>query len=377
MTNCLRNIIVISFFLCIVCCKEKYTAPYNPPSAGFLVVEGVINSEGPTEILLSRSTRLSDKKIQYETGATVHIESEDNTRYSLTEKPNGRYTVDALPLINSKKYRVHIKTRTGREYASAFEAVKYTPPIDTISWKRDASGIEIFVESHDDQRKTTYYKWDYVQTWEFHSVFRTSAQFDVIDASSTPPRISLKPRDSLRFGYDPRLYYCWQEELSRNTLLGSTAKLQKDIIYELLIKIEAASWKLSVLYSVYMKQIALTKEAFEFWERMKKNTEQTGTIFDPQPSELKGNLYALGNPTEFVIGYVIVAPVREKRIWIKNADVPDWGYQMRGCYTVDTMSVLQGYQAGLEPLSFDPIFGNKECVDCRLRGTSTKPGFWP
>ena len=54
--------------------------------------------------------------------------------------------------------------------------------------------------------------------------------------------------------------------------------------------------KLAQVYSLSVKQYALTANAYTFWNLLKTNTEQLGTIFDAQPSSSVSNIHAVSNP---------------------------------------------------------------------------------
>jgi hypothetical protein len=98
------------------------------------------------------------------------------------------------------------------------------------------------------------------------------------------------------------------------------------------------------LYSINVKQYTWTKEGYEFLEKMKKNTEVTGSVFDPQPSELKGNIRNVSDPTEPVIGFFNICNIEQKRFWIKNSDVPGWGYYP-DCPTLDVPNISDSIYA--------------------------------
>src|SRR5687768_9005299 len=160
-------------------CREKYEIPFEVPITGYLVVDGIINSgEGETNINLSRTTILSDRRIVSEAGAIVQVEGEDNSLFNLIEKDSGRYSIDQLPITDALKYRLRIRTKDAKEYVSEFVEVKNTPVIDSISWRRN-NGVEMFVHAHDPQNSTRYYKWDYDETWEFESTFLTNLVFEL------------------------------------------------------------------------------------------------------------------------------------------------------------------------------------------------------
>ncbi len=68
--------------------------------------------------------------------------------------------------------------------------------------------------------------------------------------------------------------------------------------------IPTGSEKLSVAYSDLIRQYAISKEAFNFWTNLKKNTEQLGSLFDLQPFTELGNIQCINNPSVKCIGYI-------------------------------------------------------------------------
>ena len=181
---------------------------------------------------------------------------------------------------------------------------------------------------------------------------------------------------------------CWQGETNSNLLIGSSIKLARDSIDLPIQSIPRASWKISVLYTIKVKQHALSKEGYEFLQRMKKNTESTGTLFDAQPSELVGNITCKSDPAEIVVGFVEVADLQEKRIWIRPSELKDWTY-MQGCVLREVPNITDSVRAyaGFAPTTMGEQTPRGDiatyfvtdwlCVDCTLRGTNVRPSFWP
>jgi len=369
-------------------CKEKYESPVESPVTGYLVVEGTINSgKGNTSIRLTRTTKLNNKTIIFEKNAQVKVEGQNNVSYNLLEKTTGNYSADNLNLSNTQKYRLRIKTSTGKEYLSDFVEVKKNPPIDTISYKRENDGgLQLYIETHDDQNKTLYYQWEYTETWEFHSAHNSTLKYKYKNNRQD----GVIYYDPIFHSYDTTIVKCWQTNSSTSLQLGSTLKLSKDVVYLPFLTIPPKSWKLSFLYSVIAKQYTWTKEGYEFLEKMKKNTEITGSVFDPQPSELKGNIHNVADPLEPVIGFVNICNIEEKRIWISISQIPDWGYSMN-CLTIevendkDSIDSKASDKLPVVPIKENPMTGSiitfsaapRDCVDCTLRGTNKKPVFWP
>ncbi len=381
----MKRIILYCFLLTIAAaCKEKYVLPGGSPTTGYLVIDGVINSgQGPTTLHLTRTLGLVDSvNFRNETGANVRVEGEDNTSYPLIEFREGRYNSPQLPLNGNVKYRLHINTSDGREYVSDYSPVMRTPPIDSISWERPNDDVLFFINTHDPQDNTRYYRWEYEETWQFHSSYESYLQY-VYNSFGEP--IKVEPRD---YAETVMMYTCWQGGNSTNLLIGSSARLSRDTIHLPLLLIPNGSWKISAMYSILVRQYAVSKGGYEFLQRMKKNTEQVGSLFDAQPSELRGNVRCVTDPRELVIGYVDIADAQEKRIFVRRSQVSPWNYR-QPCVeenilnVPDTLAVYASYiptNVALLSNRGDTlrIFASlPDCVDCRFRGTPVKPSFWP
>ncbi|SKA13544.1 DUF4249 domain-containing protein [Sediminibacterium ginsengisoli] len=383
----MRIIIGILAVILLAGCKEKYTPKLNNATTAYLVVEGFINSSGgASTFVLTRTTRLTDPgKIVYERGAMVKITSELGKVYPLTETSPGTYTSAALTLDKNDRYRLSIQAG-GKEYLSDYSKMRNTPAIDSVSWQLENNGLQLYVNTHDPKDSTRYYQWKHEQTWEFHSSYTTSLKYSYDNQNNITGVTYRLPSRSA----DMSVYRCWQSEKLQSISIGSSEKLSKDVIHAPLIQIPKNSWKVSVLYSVLVKQYALSREAYKFFEEMKRNTEQLGSIFDAQPSANTGNLRCVTKPDEVVIGFVEVSEEKEKRLFISAAQLPaDWAY-VQPCEAIqvkpnniDTIRSMAGYLP-TDPVDYAPSgaivtlgFGTPSCIDCTLRGTNVKPSFWP
>lgn len=378
---------MISLVVIAVSCKKPYNPQLRAVKSNYLVVEGVINSgQDATAIRLSRTVALTDStQITPEWGAQVTIESDQNTTYPLQELGNGKYASSSLNLPVSNKYRLHIKTQSGKEYISDYEPVKTTPAIDSVGFIQQANGIELYVNTHDPNNNTRYYRWDYTETWNFHAKYQSDYITDGMELVTRTPA--------------QQIFTCFTNHISTDIILASSTKLTNDIIYRSpLTQVESTSEKLETKYSILVKQYALTKEEYGFWQNLKKNTEQLGSIFDAQPSEVPGNIHCVTDPSEPVLGYVGVTNVQQKRIFISRDQLPS-NWQTAYPYECGLDSLFIHSSTGenqvatfLIPLGstkfaispFTDQRGNvlgylstdSECADCTIRGTTTIPSFW-
>jgi hypothetical protein len=112
--------------------------------------------------------------------------------------------------------------------------------------------------------------------------------------------------------------------LSTTISIANTEKLTANVIYQFpLTQIPYnTSDKLIDRYSILVKQYALTRDWYEWNQKIKKNTEQLGSIFDAQPSETGGNIHCVTDPLETVVGFVGCTTETEKRIFIDRTEIP-------------------------------------------------------
>jgi len=360
--------------LAAVSCRQRYDPPVVSSGATFLVVEANLNPQGLTSILLTRSVPLgTGSAIKPELNAQVTVEGKDNTTRQLSGIGNGRYNNANLGLTIGTEYRLRIKTTNGKEYLSEYVKARKTPVVDSIGYEQETEGLRIQAYAHDATKQTRYYRWDFDETWEIRSTYPSSYIYDPVIKGI---RNRIFP--------DEDVAVCWKYESSSTIVLANSTRLQDDIIYKAPVHfIPNGSEKLAVRYSILLRQYALEKEAFNFYELMKKNTEDIGNIFSPQPSEIRGNIKNTNDDKEYVLGYVTCSTVEELRKFIQ---IPWHFFMLCNVYRVpnipDSIKFYYGPGGPLIPYAYDyppPTYLGSEpqCVDCTRRGGNTKrPSYW-
>ena len=369
----------ILFFLVMLLfesCIDRYAPPEVRAPNQYLVIDGFINSgSGPTTFKLSYTRNLVDTtKVNYPNGK-VFIESKGSGSFELSNKGNGVFTIEQLDLNSSDLYRLSIILSDGKRYYSDYVEVKNTPEIDSITWKRNNDGVNIYINAHDAEAKTRYYQWNYSETWEFHSAFYSQLKY-------VDKKFILRPQEE-------EFYVCYKSGKSPIISVGSSERLSDDVIHEFpLTSISASkSDKLSVRYSILVKQYAVTKKGYDYWQNLKLISESLGGVFDPQPSTLKGNFYSAEDPLEPVLGFLSVCDVEEKRLFITRSqygDIVYTGYEDCEMLKIGELEIPKLFNSQMIPLfiikdrsGMDELFvGDIPCTDCRLRGTIVKPDFW-
>jgi hypothetical protein len=363
-------------------CREAYEPNVVSADRNYLVVEGVLDPAAATSIRLTRTSKLDVSGIRPELNAQVLVEGKDNSVRSLLSAGNGFYTSLNLNLILNTDYRLRIRTSAGKEYLSDYVTARSTPPIDSVNWRMEGDRLRFYVNAHDPSGNTRYYRWEYDETWEIKSYYYS--RFIYVGSNNTV-RDRVFPAEDVSRG--------WKFHNSTSILLASSARLQSDVIFEApLTAIEQGNEKLSVRYSILVRQYALDKKGYEFYDLMKKNTESIGTVFDAQPTEIQGNIHCVTDPTELVIGYVSCSTGSENRIFISSSDLPfSWRY-IEYCPYYMVANHPDSFRLYFQSQFYSPYDGVyspatgalvgylssvPSCVDCKYRGASlTKPPYW-
>jgi hypothetical protein len=284
-----------------------------------------------------------------------------------------------LNLDVTRQYRLSIITANNEQYQSDLVPVNITPPIDSIGFNivtAPDTGIEIYANTHDATNAVKYFRWDYTETWEFHAHYLS---YYVGNGAKLVIRSA-----------NQQVTVCFGTDVSSDIVLGSTAKLKQDVLYQNPIAlIPSTSEKIETEYSILLRQYALTADAYNFWVSLKRNTEALGSIFDAQPSQITGNVHCINNPSEPVIGYVSASTVTSKRIFITNQQLPSWvpvyPYNCAQDTLYSTSSFLFNPVSLVIATGPPPLMGavpvkvatsDRQCADCTLRGSATRPSFW-
>jgi hypothetical protein len=368
----LRRELLWSLLVLLGACTDKYLPDVISAPQSFLVVDGFLNTQGMTTIKLTRTFAVASKeKPPVETRATLAIEEQAGPRFALQETDKGTYASANLALSPGKNYRLLITTLAGQQYASDFVPAKITPPIDSVSWRIDAEGVKVYVSAHDDTKATQYYRWKLEETWEIVPPYSPQLEW---------------ANGNLRTIAVPFPRICWGTEKSADIKLEKTTNLSQDLVSDYVLRAyPKANERLRHRYSMLVRQYAQTQEEYSYWGLMRKNTEDIGTLFDPLPVQLTGNVHCLTDAAEVALGYVGAYSERQQRIFISRNDLPfDWdistGYDSCIPDTVKDKDIRKVFSyPGNIPLYDVPggILGtSRDCVDCRLRGTTVKPSFW-
>lgn len=360
-------------------CSKPLELPDTKPDTSIVVVEGdiVTGTDMDNTVLLSRVRSLADTTAAPVSRALVQVVSDNGDSWDLAESADtaGKYR-SALSLDPSRAYLLRVTSPEGNIFESPLQASKSVPPIDSLTFKQSDLGdeVKVYVHTHDPSNKTQYYRWQSTETWERHSAFEG--------------RYIFTGNDIVEKALDDQNHFCWRTEVVPDIVIANTSNLAQDVVsYKQVSTFNKESEKGYVRYSILVKQVALTRESYNFWNTIKKNTEFTGSIFDPQPSQYTTNLVCKNNAVKKAIGFVSVSGSTSARLFIMNSALNLWPYAPPGScaeYADNKDGVIQILANHPEFLvtTYNGLtrqygYSARPCVDCTLTGgTNVKPSFW-
>jgi len=383
-----------------------------------LVVEATITNDfEQQEIKLSRSFALDSLGPPPEQSANVKVTGSNGFDMSFTETDSGLYKSNQPFAAEANvDYSLEIVTSDGRRYASSIMQLTQPTTIDDLYAERgfnenNEEGVSIRVDAYDPTGNSKFYRYTYEETYKIIAPKYSPLEL-VINNDDFPyfpiDIEGLSQQELIEF-FVIRDFRPEQEQVCYNTvnsntiIIENTNQFEEDRINGFRVRfISQENYIMSHRYSILVNQYVQSSEAHEFYKSLKELSE-TETIFaTTQPGFLNGNMQALTNSDEKVVGFFEVVASDSKRIFFSYADVfpgedlPPYYIQCDAIFTPDLYSAdpLTG-EIGYSPLQ-EAITDGKQywdenldggigqpyqmvlpaCGDCTVLGETQIPEFW-
>lgn len=399
MYRALYILVLTALLSLFMACVERYVPLEDDLRTGTLVINAhLTNWAGEQVIEISRSAGLTYPSFEPVSGCLTEVIREDGELRVFSESDPGYYLadLDMAFLETGSAYMLHVSTPDGNEYESSFDMLRPVPAIDSIyflvetnsfvSASDSISGIRFYLDFTYDDEDYEYIRWDLTETYEYHNSVDLDYFFLDLDHWLKPvPDTSIYTICYI----SNELFQIHSMSLSALDF-GYYVKKPFSFVpnYE-------QEQKLHHKYSLLVKQYSLGEEAFYYWNELKKNSQEQGSLFDSQPALLKSNIRNVNDENEYVLGFFSMAGMVEKRAFAIEPDGLDLSPYLYHCYPrkhpPDSGEVVMwrvGYEYPYDPAplyftrpreSTLPLrLMNKACVDCREYKNSTHipPDFW-
>jgi hypothetical protein len=380
-------------------CITEFNLKVDVNPSRLLVVEGII-TDNETTNRLSRSIGLYEKDLVATAvyGAQVWVESEAGDRFDAAETTPGTYIASTGVLDTAVRYRLGISW-SGQEYASDWRHPAVTPEIENMEFYQREQGdmidVRLDVTGRPDGLRN--YLWRYEETWEIVAPVMATAYYGregdsrmysvgayLASLSDTDPDNDIK----IFSNAEPPYFYCWRYNRSKELLIASTDQLTENTLRDHVIyRIAPDSDRFSFLYHTKIVQYAIADDAYHYFSNLKKNSDETGSIFAPIPSEMEGNIVCVSSPDTPVIGFVEVSKGAGREVWLDSN--PYYEPPFNDCKNFDSHTGI--LEAGKSLYDYYLVFytdfgegfisesySTIDCIDCRRSGGSkVRPSWWP
>jgi len=378
--------IVSLLVLMLTSCIKPYEPVIKSADARKFVVSGqVTRGEQIQHVNISLTSSLSEPKYLPVKGCNVKITSDKGNTFDAADMNNGDYEfiVPESELSPGSSFKVDILTPDGVSIVSDFDQIFECPEVDSVYYivKEVPStnpnvlikGIQFYVDLDAGNSTSHLFRWEAIETYEYHTSWPIEWYYDGTVHHVFPPDYSRS--------------ICWVTSMSKNIFLLSTEIMAENKYrgFPLHFVDNYSSQRLVYGYSLLVKQYALSKAAYVYWDQMRINSNEQGGLYEKQPLAVRGNLHNVTNPGQNVLGFFGAAAMTSKRIFIRKVEnLPD--------EFVANCAPLDGMRGGFRELnpSMYPVYlyGNAagyslsplrtECVDClSVGGINVKPAFWP
>jgi hypothetical protein len=249
--------------------------------------------------------------------ATVYLRDNLGNIEMLKSKPpkdnfdniRGFYeTSEDFAAVVGRSYTLHIKLVDGTNYQSFPELVTPVPDLDSLTYRavrsatedplNDEFGVELIAHFQDPPDEKNNYYW-----------IPLESDFVLV----AEPHLHRNVKDCCEICYHRDMPF----PLNVNTV--------SDIDFNGLYQRRVAAYvvdngvRFKDTYRLDVQHLSVSDEAHRFLKLVSQQTSLSGSVFDPPPANIRGNIINLDNPDEQVLGYFFASDERFLRTYIQKS----------------------------------------------------------
>jgi Domain of unknown function (DUF4249) len=292
-------ILLISSLLLQSCLEEVKTATRIEPNK--LVIEGLISNDPTNQFLrLSLTKNYSNfTEIEPVKGAFVELRCKNSQPIKFTAQANeiGIYApkVEGFYGQIGEEYSIYIKLTDGREFSSSPQILPNPVPIENLNSefiRNPQFGFEIKLGLKDPSQTINFYRWTAKGYYQRKSI-------------GVPVRFNSFCCNRCWVEKEEKAVNIFTDNLSNGNSINN-------------IPVYVSPFYLLGQHLIEVNQFSISQATYQYWRKFKEQTSRTGTIFDPIPAPLFGNVVNIKNPSDIALGYFEVSGISKKRLEIND-----------------------------------------------------------
>ena len=324
-------------------CIDEIQAPLRNETPR-LVVEGIITNQAePYTVRLTYTTQFANLRdlppTAFENRAQITLRDDQGKSTAMNLVNAGLYQTADRTFVGQvgRTYTLTIRLSDGTVYVSDPETMAPVPPIKRFYGEyggrlepQAPAGMKLFVDVDDPARQRNYYRWN-VSGWRPRSATGDCCPFNCFQFCDK---------------------YCWIPFQSRSVPLFDDRYSDGNLIKRQQIYFSPVYTIGS--HSVEVRQYSLTQSAYQFWQRYKEQQTRTGSILDPLPATIEGNVARADNRNSRALGYFSASAVVIQRTRIAPDSV---GASLDNLYREELPFIGKGYCTRIYPdaVPFRPV----------------------
>lgn len=332
---------------------------------------------------------------------TVTVESENGESFTGVPENNQAfdnlyYRVDTRTLDLSSRCRLKVviqndvpgwwspSTSAPSTYVSDWQEILQSESVlDSLTYVVSPEKDQLDIRIHTKGKAEGFYRWIGQEIWEYTSEYHAIVYYN-------PGLNQVLPYES-----GVNYFYCWKRNYFRDIMVASTESqgVSRFSDYTLYSTRDRQDLRFCHTYSLTLFQERISREAYDYWTSMRNNSSDVGGLFSPQPSDIRGNIHNVDDPSEYVIGYISASTVTKAQKYYRNV-VGRFGQkdfiqttrvvlkenQWKSYYNIDYVPLWVWVPDDEEPQVVIEYYewAPRRCVDCRMMGgTKNVPADWP
>ncbi|MEQ8304591.1 MAG: DUF4249 domain-containing protein [Cyclobacteriaceae bacterium] len=327
----------VKFFIFMVffgSCVDRLEIEVPDSTSDEIVVDGFISDQpGPYTVILSRSLGVSENLRNASPFSAREVTISDNFGNSevLTELELGFYqtSVSGIRGIPGRTYQLSIVTRDGKTYESSPQLMSPAGSIDTLYYEFEStkplsgpteSGFRIFIDSSSPGESEKYFRWKFSGTYQVE----TYPELRTVPCGQT--RCPAPPPCSGFVGQTQvapcECCICWVKQLETSPKVSDNQFVSDGKFSRVEVGfVPVTEWTFYSKYLVEIKQLSLSRDAFDYWRLVQAQSEGASSLFQPPFGQPKTNIIPTngGKPVQ---GIFYASSIAEKSMFISRDEVP-------------------------------------------------------
>ncbi|MDI9882494.1 DUF4249 domain-containing protein [Flectobacillus longus] len=269
------------------------------------------------------------------TGAKVWLTTASGSTINYLESgvtsSKGVYsTPDTFKGVIGETYTLHFRLSNGKEYESSPEKMRNSPEIENLITRFEINdvygkadprraGFNVYADFQDDPASGDYYQWfwKHYERAEYCITCYSGAKYNFSTSNCEPPRI---PTDEV-WNYVCNAP-CWNMTFSNDLNIMSDALMNGQRLTGK--KVARVPFDNYSNYYLRLEQRAITKDAYDYYQSLSNQTQNTGTLFDvPAETRFSLNIKSKTDASEKLLGIFDVYSVKKRVFYIdRQTGVP-------------------------------------------------------